>query len=96
MDRARLIHDLHEIAAELTVSGGREFNRSTGGATETGDDSLLDCYHFSSLDALEYLLILEERFGVTFEDEDLNEEILLSVEGLAAYILGQKKDHPVS
>ncbi|MDX3387380.1 acyl carrier protein [Streptomyces sp. V2] len=83
MDRAGLIRDLHEIAAGMTKGEHRP-------APQEGDASLVDQYGFSSLDALEYLLILEEKFDVVFEDEDLTEETLFSIEGLATYILQQK------
>ncbi|MBP5942033.1 acyl carrier protein [Streptomyces sp. LBUM 1476] len=70
-------------------SGGHDQGRAPAGPQE-GDASLVDQYGFSSLDALEYLLILEEKFDVVFEDEDLTEETLFSIEGLASYILQQK------
>ncbi|KUO10111.1 acyl carrier protein [Streptomyces sp. DSM 15324] len=83
MDRAGLIRDLHEIAAGMTKGEHRQ-------PPGEGDASLVDQYGFSSLDALEYLLILEEKFDVVFEDEDLTEETLFSIEGLAAYIMDQR------
>jgi acyl carrier protein len=54
------------------------------------DDNLLLRYGFTSLDALEYLLALEEEFGITFEDEDLNEEVLSSADRLADYIMSRR------
>ncbi|GGY75667.1 acyl carrier protein [Streptomyces nitrosporeus] len=83
MDRAELIKELHEIAAGMTKAPLREVSGE-------GDASMVEQYGFSSLDALEYLLILEEKFDVVFEDEELTEETLFSIEGLATYILGQK------
>ncbi|MFH8477129.1 phosphopantetheine-binding protein [Streptomyces sp. NPDC018000] len=83
MDRAELIKELHEIAAGMAKAGYRQ----TPGE---GDASMVEQYGFSSLDALEYLLILEEKFDVVFEDEELTEETLFSIEGLATYILDQK------
>ncbi|MER5968467.1 acyl carrier protein [Streptomyces sp. NPDC001922] len=88
MDRAGLIRELHEIAAGMTkAEDHRQQPEGTGPAADT---SLVDQYGFSSLDALEYLLILEEKYDVVFEDEDLTEETLFSIEGLATYILDQK------
>lgn len=90
MDRAGLIRELHEIAAGMTKSDQHR-QLPEGGS---GDASLVDQYGFSSLDALEYLLILEEKFDVVFEDEDLTEETLFSIDGLATYILDQKAGEP--
>ncbi|MBA0052902.1 acyl carrier protein [Streptomyces sp. AJS327] len=88
MDRAELIQELHKIAGEMAKPG--QDSSPVEGAGEGGDTSLIDRYGFSSLDALEYLLILEEKFEVVFEDEDLTEETLFSIDGLATYILQQK------
>ena len=58
-----------------------------GSATSTeGPDSLIDRYGFSSIEALECLLILEGKFGITLADEDLNEEVLSSAAALAKHI----------
>ena len=51
-----------------------------------GADSLIDRYGFSSIDALECLLILEEKFEITLADEDLSEEVLSSASALAKHI----------
>ena len=65
------------------ASNGREVS----GEPRSPDDNLLRKYGFTSLDALEYLLVLEEKFGITFEDEDLNEEVLSSALNLADYVM---------
>jgi acyl carrier protein len=72
---------VHKTAAEFAASNGREV------VPDTSSDNLLTGYGFSSLDALEYLLVLEEKFGITLEDEDLTEEVLSSASKLADYIL---------
>jgi acyl carrier protein len=84
VDRAEVLLTIHKTAAEFAASNGRET------VTSAGDDDLLARYAFSSLDALEYLLILEEKFAITFEDEDLTEEVLSSAEGLASYIMARQ------
>lgn len=93
MDRAELISELHEIAASMksTVAGPAAVD-ATGGETDPNstDTSIVDTYGLSSLDVLEYLLILEERFDVVFEDEELTEQTLFSIEGLATYIEQQR------
>ena len=75
---------VHKTAAEFAASNGRDV------VPDTSNDNLLTGYGFSSLDALEYLLVLEEKFGITLEDEDLTEEVLSSATKLAEYI--QSKD----
>jgi acyl carrier protein len=56
------------------------------GVGAEGADSLIDRYGFSSIDALECLLILEGKFGITLADEDLNDEVLSSATALARHI----------
>jgi acyl carrier protein len=82
VERTELITGMHDIAKRMAESNGRTVG--TDGA------SILNRYGFTSLDALEYLLVLEETYGVTFEDEDLSEDILLSDDRLADYILERK------
>ena len=86
MDVEQILDIVHQTAAEMMAAkdgGGVEYDSaaSTGGA-----DSLADRYGFSSIDALEYLLILEKKFGITLADEDLNDEVLSSASALAKHI----------
>ena len=83
MDRDEVLLTVHKTAAEFAAANGRE----VADATDLDDDNLLVRYGFTSLDALEYLLVLEEKFGITLEDEDLTEEVLTSARGLADYIM---------
>jgi acyl carrier protein len=83
MDRDSVLTTIHETAADFAASNGREVSSEPG----SPDDNLLEKYGFTSLDALEYLLILEEKFGINFEDEDLNEEVLSSALNLADYVM---------
>jgi acyl carrier protein len=81
VDRESIVEEINTLASEFAATNGR---------APSGDgDSLLQRYGFTSLDALELLLLLEERFGVTFEDEDLSEETLRSETKLADYIIAQ-------
>lgn len=84
MDRGEVLLIVHKTAAEFAASNDREV---VDNPPESEADNLLTRYGFSSLDALEYLLVLEEKFGITFEDEDLTENVLSSAEALASYIL---------
>jgi acyl carrier protein len=81
VDHAAVVEKIHAIAEEFAKSSGRTKNSNSS--------SFLETYGFSSLDALEFLLLLEEELGVTFEDEDLNEDILTSDSKLADYITAQ-------
>ena len=83
MDRDAILTTIHETAAEFAASNGREVSNEA----PIPDDNLLQKYGFTSLDALEYLLVLEEKFGITFEDGDLNEEVLSSALNLADYVM---------
>ena len=81
MDRDEVLALVHKTAVDFAASNGREV------ALDVANDNLLTAYGFSSLDALEYLLVLEEKFGITLEDEDLTEDVLSSASKLADYIL---------
>jgi acyl carrier protein len=85
MDHDEVLRIVHQTAAEIAAGKG------DGAAVldeAVGEDDLMHRYGFTSIDALEYLLILEEKFDVTMEDEDLNEEVLSSASGLAHHITG--------
>jgi acyl carrier protein len=76
-----VIAEFHAIAAEMARA-------SEGQGAALGDaDNLLAAYDLSSVDVLEFLLIVEERFGMTFEDEDLTEEMVSSAKDLASYVM---------
>ncbi|MFF8730093.1 phosphopantetheine-binding protein [Streptomyces sp. NPDC015171] len=79
MNRDEVLQEIHQIAKEFAASSGRTVNENS--------ENFLDAYGFTSLDALEFLLLLEERFGVTFEDEDLTEDTLTSEDRLADYVI---------
>lgn len=81
MDRDEVLALVHKTAADFAASNGREV------VPDIANDNLLTAYGFSSLDALEYLLVLEEKFGITLEDEDLTEDVLSSATKLSDYIL---------
>jgi acyl carrier protein len=84
VDRAEVLLIVHKTAAELAA-----VNNPVTADDPVGDeaDNLLLRYGFNSLDALEYLLVLEEKFGITFEDEDLTEDVLSSADALVSYIM---------
>lgn len=88
MERPEVLERLQQIAQDLMTSkSGGEAPRAAA-ASET--DDLLARYGFNSIDALEYLLALEEEFEIMFEDEDLSQEMVSSADRLADYIIAQR------
>ena len=86
MDDNQILDIVHQTAAEMMAGKDGEAVGHGPAASTEGADSLVDRYGFSSIDALECLLILEEKFGITLADEDLNEEVLSSAAALAKHI----------
>ena len=86
MDDEQILDIVHQTAAEM-MAAKSDVSLEYGSSMSTaGADSLIDRYGFSSIDALECLLILEQKFGVSLADEDLNEEVLSSATALAKRI----------
>jgi acyl carrier protein len=69
---------LVELVAEIQDREGPEVEAAING---TGGGIALD-----SLDAVEILVSLEERFGIRFPDDAVTTEALETVEGLARYV----------
>ncbi len=87
MDDEQILDIVHQTAAEMMSARDHEGATGPGSAVSTQrPDSLVDGYGFSSIDALKFLLILEEKFGITLADENLNEEVLASATALAKHI----------
>ena len=86
MNDEQILDIVHQTAAEMMAAKDPEAVGQGAAAGTEGADSLVDRYGFSSIDALECLLILEGKFGITLADEDLNEEVLSSATALAKYI----------
>jgi len=86
VDDDQILDIVHQTAAEMMAAKDGEAARHGLATSAEGADSLVDRYGFSSIDALECLLILEGKFGITLADEDLNEEVLSSATALAKYI----------
>jgi acyl carrier protein len=86
VDNGQILDIVHQTAAEMMAAqDGKVVEHGSAVSTE-GADSLIDRYGFSSIDALECLVILEGKFGITLADEDLNEEMLSSATALAKRI----------
>jgi acyl carrier protein len=86
VDVEQILDIVHQTAAEMMAAKGGEAVERGSAVGTGGADSLVDRYGFSSIDALECLLILEGKFGITLADEDLNEEVLSSASALAKHI----------
>jgi len=85
MDDKQILDIVHQTAAEMMAAKGGAAAGHGSAGTE-GADSLIDWYGFSSIDALECLLVLEQKFGITLADEDLGPEVLSSATALARHI----------
>ena len=86
MDDKQILGIVHQTAAEMMAAKGGEAVEDGSAVGTEGADSLIDWYGFSSIDALECLLILEQKFGITLADEDLSAEVLSSATALARHI----------
>jgi acyl carrier protein len=86
VDDQQILDVVHRTAAEMMASQDGEVFQDGSAVRTDGVDSLSDRYGFSSIDALKFLLILEEKFGITLADENLNEEVLSSATALAKHI----------
>jgi len=91
VDVEQILDIVHQTAAEMMAARGGEAVGHGPAASTEGADSLVDRYGFSSIDALECLLILEGKFGITLADEDLNDEVLSSATALAKHIAALKQ-----
>jgi acyl carrier protein len=86
VDNEQILDIVHQRAAEMMAArDGGVIEHGSAVSTE-GADSLTDRYGFSSIDALEFLLVLEKEFGITLADENLNGEVLSSATALAKHI----------
>jgi acyl carrier protein len=86
VDDEQILEIVHQTATEMMAARDGDAVGHGPAAGTDGADSLVDRYGFSSIDALECLLILEGKFGITLADDDLNEEVLSSATALAKHI----------
>jgi acyl carrier protein len=86
VDDEQILDIVHQTAAGMMAANDDELVEY-GSAVSTEDaDSLIDRYGFSSIDLLKFLLILEEKFGITLADENLDGEVFSSATVLAKHI----------
>jgi acyl carrier protein len=91
VDVEQILDIVHQTAAEMMAAKDGEVVEYGSAVSTEGADSLIDRYGFSSIDALECLLILEKKFEITLADEDLDEEVLSSATALAKHIATLKQ-----
>ena len=93
MDDEQILGIVHQTAAEMMAAKDGHVVQYDSALSAEGADSLVDRYGFSSIDALECLLLLEGKLGITLADEDLSEEVLSSATALARHIATLRKAH---
>jgi acyl carrier protein len=77
---------VHQAAAEIMAVEDGEVAGPGAAVPAEGAGRFADQYGFSSIDALKFLLALEEKFGITLVDAALSEELLSSATALAKHI----------
>ena len=93
MEEEQILEILHQTAAEMMAAKDGEVVKPDSMVSTEGGDNLIDRYGFSSIEALEYLLILEKKFEITFKDEDLTGEMLSSATALTKRIVALRSTH---
>lgn len=86
VESQQILDIVHQTAAEMMAAQDGGVVEHGSAVSAEGGDSLIERYGFSSIDALKYLLVLEEKFGITLADEDLTEDVLSSAPALAKHI----------
>jgi methoxymalonate biosynthesis acyl carrier protein len=61
----------------------------TGGREVADDELLIENGVLTSLQTVELVMFLEERFGVTIEDEEFDEENFGSIEAISGLVAGK-------
>ncbi len=75
-----------DISAEIR---GWIQDNVTGGREVSDDELLIDNGVLTSLQTVELVAFLEERFGIVVEDEEFDEENFGSVEAIAGLVAGK-------
>jgi len=91
VDDKQILDFMHQTAAEMMAAKDGEAAGHGAVVSTEGTDNLIERYGFSSIDALKFLLVLEEKLGITLADEDLNGEALSSATALAKRIVALRE-----
>ena len=73
------------VSTENAAAAIREWLQEnvTGGREVSDDEQLIENGVLTSLQTVELVMFLEDRFGITVEDEELDEETFASVRTIA-------------
>ena len=91
MDDEQILEIVHQTAAEIMDANDGEVIEVGSVVTTEGGDNLIYRYGFSSIEALEYLLTLEKKFGINLAGGELTEEMLSSATALANHIAALRR-----
>jgi acyl carrier protein len=61
----------------------------TGGRDVSDDEPLIENGVLTSLQTVELVMFMEDRFGIMIEDEELDEENFGSIEAIAGLVAGK-------
>jgi methoxymalonate biosynthesis acyl carrier protein len=71
--------------ATVTIRGWLQEN-VTGSRDISDDEPLIENGYLTSLQTVELVMFMEDRFGITVEDEELNEENFASIRAIAELV----------
>ncbi len=79
------------VSTENAAAAIREWLQEnvTGNREVSDDEQLIENGVLTSLQTVELVMFLEDRFGVTVEDEELDEENFASVRTIADLVTGK-------
>ena len=79
------------VSTENAAAAIREWLQEnvTGNREVSDDEQLIENGVLTSLQTVELVMFLEDRFGVTVEDEELDEENFASVSTIAELVTGK-------
>lgn len=79
------------VSTENAAAAIREWlmENVTGNREVSDDEQLIENGVLTSLQTVELVMFLEDRFGVTVEDEELDEENFASVSTIADLVTGK-------
>lgn len=79
------------VSTENAAAAIREWLQEnvTGNREVSDDEQLIENGVLTSLQTVELVMFLEDRFGVTVEDEELDEENFASVSTIADLVTGK-------
>ncbi len=80
-----------EVIEKLKKIIAKSMELESDGNEIEGSDLILEL-GINSVDALEILIWVENEFGIQIEDEDLNADLITSLDNLSNYVLSKMED----